>query len=112
MLERLCHKTEFEVEGWRKIPPLIEKLQNHTDKFSPFLQLKMKRLDIAFKDDSSTTFKNTNIYDHFQQSNPKKLAVYVNATIPINEKYADKEYSMVSLFLIWLLIYKLFKIIL
>ena len=29
LLERVCKKTEFEVEGWRKIPPLMEKLEQN-----------------------------------------------------------------------------------
>ena len=98
MLERLCHKTEFEVEGWRKIPPLIEILTKATDndKLSS-LQLEMKPLHIKFEDSSKEkTIRNSNIYTHFKGENPKKLSVYVNQTIPINEKYVDNVYSMVS----------------
>ena len=115
-MERICCKTEFEVEGWRKIPPLIELLQKYTDKLTPNLKLEMKAHKIFpsreimidktknnFQEFDSNFLTNTNkkflvnypmkksfIYDHFGQDNPKKLTVYVSQAIPINQKYMDK----------------------
>ena len=126
LLERICYTTEFEVEGWRKIPPLIELLQKYTNRLTPNLKLEMKAHKIFpsreimidktknnFQEFDSNFLTNTNkkflvnypmkksfINNHFRQANPKKLTVYVSQVIPINQKYFEKDYTPVRLHVI------------
>ena len=124
MLERVCKKTEFEVEGWRKIPPLLDILQQQnipTDEqarmnleiieteaifektlFDDALKnarknprtqdsTKLRIQDFLRNQDSAgggTAIKDSWIYEHFKKDSTKqsKIAIYVNAVIPINEK--------------------------
>ena len=102
LLERVCNKTEFEVEGWRKIPPLMEILENNI----PAEVIKKMRLEtiqipqVIPKDkyDSARTtndvtklnvrtIRQSSIYNHFKNADTKdtKIAIYVNAIVPINQ---------------------------
>jgi len=108
-LERVCNKTEFEVEGWRKIPPLMEMLEKNID---PTVISKMKLVfeplskepiisterykeasntfdftKLIDNDRKSLTIRDTEIYKHFTTEATKhiKIAIYVNSIVPINK---------------------------
>ena len=113
----MCEKTEFEVEGWRKIPPLMDILEDYL----PFdirerMKLEMKKNDPIFEknifDDAKRmqdsallrirdatgpgkTIKDSWIYRHFSEPQTKqsKIAIYVNAIIPINQNL-DKDLQL------------------
>ena len=112
-MERVCNKTEFEVEGWRKIPPLMKILDHyiHPTVISR-MKLELKKLDpIVSKEnhleayqtcdftklhhrltgDKSLTIRDTEIYKHFTAEDTKhiKIAIYVNAIVPINQNLKD-----------------------
>ena len=111
LLERVCKKTEFEVEGWRKIPPLMDKLeQNIPTHVQQSMKLEMITnkpvfekdvFDEAFRMRDSTklrlresfgpgkTIRDSWIYEHFSNKDKKqsKIALYVNAVIPINQNF-------------------------
>ena len=114
LLERLCYATEFEIEGWKKIVPLIEILEQYTNvpittrtdlKQENDLKLKMEKFyavtDPVITDDNDEKFndadfigktiKDTEIYRHFKKSS-QKLAIYVSEKIPVNEEYRLKNY--------------------
>ena len=96
VLERLCNKTEFEVEGWRKIPPLIEILEHHlsADAISRMrLKMPTRKIDIDENNKRIRTIKDSWIYTHFKNSETKdtKIAVYVNALLPINQNLFHDE---------------------
>ena len=105
----MCEKTEFEVEGWRKIPPLMDILEDYIPSdVREKMKLEMKKNDPVFeknvfdqartKKDSTLlsiqgangpgkTIKDSWIYRHFSEPQTKqsKIAIYVNAVFPINE---------------------------
>ena len=83
-MERLCNKTEFEIEGWRKIPPLMDILEDHFSmNFISKMKLKMMKQDIERK----PSIRESWIYDHFASNDTKniKIALYVNAFVPIDD---------------------------
>ena len=107
LLERVCNKTEFEVEGWRKIPPLMEILEKHVSAEVPKMKLNTIQHDPIitreqFKDaekpltvdklGNQRKIKDSWIYRHFKESNTKdtKIAIYVNAVLPINQNLCDR----------------------
>ena len=117
-MERICCTTEFEVEGWRKIPPLIELLEKYTDKL-PNMKLEMTEKEIVHSPNLhefywnflilQPTYCDANVLvkypmtksficEHFRQENPKKLTVYVSQVIPINQKYMENDYTVVRLY--------------
>ena len=50
MLERICKNTEFEVEGWRKILPLIQIMKANISPIDlPRIKLEMKRTESIIK---------------------------------------------------------------
>ena len=85
-------KTEFEVEGWRKITPLMRILEKY---FSPD---ELANIRLEMKANESITipvysvqfiakkFKKW-IYDHFKNESTKdtKITLYINEYIPINQ---------------------------
>ena len=112
----MCKKTEFEVEGWRKIPPLIEILNEQKIPLDEQARMKLKItetepifeksvFEVAFKlrdptklwiretlknqdnKEDGKTIKHSWIYKHFKEDSTKqsKIAIYVNAIVPINE---------------------------
>ena len=98
----MCNKTEFEVEGWRKIPPLIEILQKHVSVMVPTMKLETKQIDAIIsqaqlnsalnskdvtKLGNIRTIRSSWIYDHFKNPDTRdtKIAIYVNAVLPINK---------------------------
>ena len=104
----MCEKTEFEVEGWRKIPPLMEILEQQHIPTGVLERMKLemiqippnfttRQLDEARADGNSTTWrsklgekrfiKDSWIYRHFkdESTNKTKIAIYVNAVVPINQ---------------------------
>ena len=85
LLERVCHKTEFEVEGWRKIPPLMEIMENHYSSDLANIELRMSQTKFDSEKPS-----NSWIYEHFTNGPGTKIALYVNRLVPINENL-DKE---------------------
>ena len=112
-MERLCYATEFEIEGWKKIVPLIDILNQYTNvpistridlKPENGLKLKMEKFyaisqpdkDGKFKDADfdEKTIKDTEIYRHFvTEKSKQKLAIYVSEKIPVNEEYRSRDYS-------------------
>ena len=85
-------KTEFEVEGWRKITPLMRILEEY---FSPDelanIRLEMKAhesitIPVYSVQFIAKKFKKW-IYDHFTNESTKdtKITLYINEYIPINE---------------------------
>ena len=104
LLERLCYKTEFEDEGWKKILPLTEYIKEFTKNSLESLSLKMTELypiaepnQTATKNEnvkkilSGKTIKDSEIYDHFKvKQRSQKLAIYVNQIIPINQEYLNQ----------------------
>ena len=106
-MERVCNETEFEVEGWRKIPPLMKILEDNL-KSDVVSRMKLKTIptEAIFNDDvfkaaidacdpgelSVRTIKDSWIYKHFvnQKSKPETeripIAAYVNVILPINER--------------------------
>ena len=129
LLERVCYRTEFEVEGWRKIPPLMEIL-NKNISIDMISTMKLKLITrnpiiglAKFKDavislvpeklvDEENkrirTIKESWIYTHFtklKKRNGKvrriptentKIAIYVNAILPINENLDGGEIGSVG----------------
>ena len=114
LLERVCNKTEFEVEGWRKIPPLmkileqqyiptgvIEKMKLEMIQIPPIF--KKEQIDEAIIDKNPRTWRaklgeqrlirDSWIYDHFTNDSTKKtkIALYVNSVIPINQNLEPSE---------------------
>lgn len=102
LLERLCNKTEFEEEGWRKIPPIMRILhENFSVEYVAKMQLIMTQLNPIngknhlHDDDSPYEYseikiKDSWIYRHFKpdnsvEKNPLPIAVYVNEILPINQ---------------------------
>lgn len=114
MLERLCYKTEFEVEGWRKIPPLMEILENNLDpaavsklkvqiieeyviaenrlmsqfnwqKFQNYWQ--DRDFDSAFNHGFMAKIGDSWIYNHYKDDKTKanKIVLYVTQPLTINE---------------------------
>ena len=110
----MCKKTEFEVEGWRKIPPLIdileqqfiptgvlERMKLEMIEFPPIF--KKEQINQATRDKNPTTWRgklgeqrfirDSWIYKHFKNDSTKKtkIALYVNAVIPINQNLEPSE---------------------
>ena len=107
MLERVCNKTEFEVEGWRKIPPLVEILEKNANLDLSKIELKMinineiitqQNFQSAHAENDYTklshhTIRDSWIFDHFfphfndpkNNKEPSKIAIYVNSIISINK---------------------------
>jgi len=107
LLERVCNKTEFEVEGWRKIPPLVEILENYTKLDPSKIELKMININeiitqqnfesawatMDHSELSHHTIRDSWIYNHFfphfndpkNNKEPSKIAIYVNSIISINQ---------------------------
>ena len=107
-MERVCKKTLFEVEGWRKILPLMDILEKNVTTDAQKIKLEMIPIDPifeknvfdkAFENRDATqlsihnsnkprkTIKNSWIYEHFSNKNTKqsKIALYVNQIIHINQ---------------------------
>ena len=108
-MERVCNKTEFEVEGWRKIPPLMEKLeQNVPTHVQQSMKLEMipnkpvfeknvsdeafiardsSKLSLRDSSGPGKTIRDSWIYEHFSNKDKKqsKIALYVTEIIPINQ---------------------------
>ena len=113
-MERVCKKTEFEVEGWRKIAPLIDIIEQDyiprevqerikLEMISTVIFEKsvfnsaMRLLDptqLKIKNSTNTgkSIKDSWIYEHFsklqntnEQMNQSKIALYVSTIIPINQ---------------------------
>ena len=110
----MCTTTEFEVEGWRKIPPLMDILEqnNIPSDVRERMRLEMIKKDPIFektvfenarsKLDSTIlriadptgpgkTIRDSWIYKHFTEKR-SKIAIYVNAVIPINQKL-DRDFQ-------------------
>ena len=113
LLERLCKKTEFEVEGWRKIPPLIDMLKESQIQSDVLETMKLNMIqnnaEIDNKSGAETIInltdaqwiearrtndvqklggkriRNSWIYRHFQNPDARKIALYVNAGLPGND---------------------------
>ena len=109
----MCNKTEFEVEGWRKIPPLMEILEKHVSVKIPTMKLETKQIDaiISLAQSNSAlnskdvtklgnirTIKSSWIYDHFKNKDTKdnKIAIYVNAVLPINKHLTSEQIESVG----------------
>ena len=115
-MERVCNKTEFEVEGWRKIAPLIDIIEQDyiprdvqermklemipTEIFETSVFLSAMRLldpkQLKIKDSNRTgkTIKDSWIYEHFSkmlnssdQTTQPRIALYVTEIIPINQNF-------------------------
>ena len=103
-MERVCNKTEFEVEGWRKIPPLMEILEQQYIPTGVLERMKLEMIQIPpiFKEEQidearivrnsaklgeKRSIRDSWIYEHFKNNstNKTKIALYVNAVIPINQ---------------------------
>jgi len=100
LLERLCYATEFQIEGWKKIVPLIKILNDYTNVPVSSLKLKMEEMyafnepvDGKFNENDcmGKTIKTSRIYKHFTNDKTKnqKLVIYVSQTVPINENYLN-----------------------
>ena len=119
-MERVCKKTEFEVEGWRKIPPLMEILEQQYIPTGVLERMnlemirippifKREQIDAATIDGNPTTWRqklgekrlirDSWIYEHFKNDSTKrtKIALYVNAIIPINQYLEPSEANEVHL---------------
>ena len=96
LLERLCKKTEFEVEGWRKIPPVMEILKEGGIQSDILARLKLNMIqnneendkenglrsiicmeqykeiqnNLDWKNLGEKTIRKTWIYDHFTKKDP------------------------------------------
>ena len=97
-MERVCTKTEFEVEGWRKIPPLMEILEQQYTPTGVLERLKLEMIQIPpiFKNEQigeKRLIRDSWIYEHFKKDSTKKtkIALYVNAVIPINQNLKPSE---------------------
>ena len=95
-MERVCKKTEFEVEGWRKIPPLIEILEQQFIPTGVLERMKLEMIQIPpiFKEEQidearivrnpaklgeKRLIRDSWIYEHFKNDSTKrtKIALYV-----------------------------------
>ena len=97
LLERLCNTTEFEVEGWRKLPPLMEILEEHISrKTVKNLNVKMEIFNVIdrsiFSHANLTQYgfpkiRDSRIYEHFRNnpSNETKISLYLANLGEINE---------------------------
>ena len=114
----MCKKTEFEVEGWRKIPPLIkilrekvsdnvidrmklEMIQINPDHFKSILDYHQYSAALKLSEWSKIdgrTIRDSWIYSHFKNPNTEriKIGLYINNIIPINEKLVDFEMSAIG----------------
>ena len=71
-MERLCNKTEFEIEGWRKFPPIMDILQdNFPIDFISKMKLKMTKKDIERK----PSIRKSWIYHHFASDDTKNIKI-------------------------------------
>ena len=124
-MERVCNKTEFEVEGWRKITPLIDIIDQDyiprevqermklemipTEIFEKSVfHSAMRLLDptqLKIKDSTNTgkSIKDSWIYEHFsksqntnEQMNQSKIALYVSQIIPINQNLEASNVSSIG----------------
>ena len=103
-MERLCYATEFEIEGWKKILPLTDMIEEYIQLPLEKMELKMHKLFAVDKPAENPeveksagntdyligkTIRNSKIYSHFkdEKTRNEKLAIYVSQTIPINENY-------------------------
>ena len=103
LLERLCYKTEFEVEGWRKILPLIEMLEKYIISSDDIarMKLEMKRHNAFISEEQFRNawltrdmmkfgwekIRDSWIYKHFKETETKntKIILYVSSLIDINQ---------------------------
>ena len=123
----MCKKTEFEVEGWRKIPPLIKILNEQNIPLDEQARMKLEItetepifdknvFEVAFKlleptklwiretlknpdnNEDGKTIRHSWIYKHFKDDSTKqsKIAIYVNAIVPINENLNVSELNSVG----------------
>ena len=100
-MERICFKTEFEVEGWRKFPPVTYLLEKYAPESIKKLKLELRPISISndcqvdCKENCqlhlSSNIENSNIYMHLKQEKSSKLAVYVNQIFPINQDFFNGE---------------------
>ena len=120
-MERVCKKTEFEVEGWRRIPPLMEILEQQYIPTGVLERMKLEmiqippifkkeQIDAATKDENPTTWRaklgeqrllrDSWIYEHFKNDSTQKtkIALYVNAIIPINQNLEPSKKNGMHLF--------------
>ena len=85
LLERLCYKTEFEVEGWRKIVPLINYIKEYSNAPLSSISLKMTELyaiseapDFSAKPNMSKlqgkTIKDSILYSHFEVHKQRRVS--------------------------------------
>ena len=103
-MERLCYATEFEIEGWKKILPLTDMIEEYIQLPLEKIELKMHKLFAVDKPAENPavekpvvdtdyligkTIRTSKIYDHFNDDRTRneKLVIYVSQTIPINENY-------------------------
>ena len=98
LLERLCNTTEFEVEGWRKLSPLMEILEEHiSSETVKNLNVEMTMFDVIDRSLFSSANVRQNgfpkirhswIYQHFRNdsSNETKIALFLANVGYINEK--------------------------
>ena len=104
LLERVCDVTEFEVEGWRQIPPLLDLLQKTEDYLSiSFIdRLKLEMICLPKNEDfvklNGKTIRDSWIYNHFTDSVSKntKIVLYVNAVVPINQNLDRNQINQVE----------------
>ena len=92
LLERVCYKTEFEVEGWRKLTPLITIIGKHISKnILAKIQLKMEKITLDISQCSS--IKNSWIYHHFKDPSTKstKIALYMSTFCQISESLLEDD---------------------
>ena len=103
-MERLCYATEFEIEGWKKILPLTDMIEEYIQLPLEKIELKMHKLFAVDKPAENPavekpvvdtdyligkTIRTSKIYKHFDDDRTRneKLVIYVSQTIPINENY-------------------------
>ena len=81
-MERICNKTEFEVEGWRKILPLINFMKDYYDSINipsndiQKIKLKIRRRESIFSrekfNDAMYNKEKKNGYEE-RKPDPRKL---------------------------------------
>ena len=119
-MERVCTTTEFEVEGWRKIPPLMDILEQNYIPSDVRERMKLEMIEknpifektvfdnarskldstilrIADSTSPGKSIKDSWIYKHFSEKHTKqsKIAIYVNSMIPINQNL-DRDFQLNS----------------
>ena len=94
----MCNKTEFGVEGWRKLFLLVGILD---DKI-PSDVIQNMELKFYLKNGQRlgtyTTIKNSWIYDHFTRAETKnaKISIFVNSLFPIDQNLDEHQIASVG----------------